>query len=85
MIACATVIEEMLPFLPEDITYELLEFGLHLIPTDLKKALQAKIDQASAEADILLLGYWFCSMAVIGLQATKAVWVIPRTDRPGDG
>ncbi len=80
VIACATVIEEMLPFLPDDVSHEVLDFGLHLNPAELKKALQAKIDQASAEADILLLGYGLCSMAVIGLQATKAALVIPRTD-----
>ncbi len=80
VIACATVIEEMLPFLPDDVSHEVLDFGLHLNPAELKKALQAKIEQASAEADILLLGYGLCSMAVIGLQATTAALVIPRTD-----
>ena len=80
VIACATVIEEMLPFLPEDVTHEVLDFGLHLNPAELRKALQEKIDQASEDADVLLLGYGLCSMAVIGLQATKAALVIPRTD-----
>jgi hypothetical protein len=80
VIACATVIEEMLPFLPDDVSHEVLDFGLHLNPAELKKALQEKIDQASAEADVLLLGYGLCSMAVVGLKATKAALVIPRTD-----
>ena len=40
VIACATVMEEMLPFLPADVSYEVLDFGLHLHPGDLKKALQ---------------------------------------------
>ena len=80
VIACATVIEEMLPFLPEDVTSDVLDFGLHLRPAELKKALQKKIDEASEQADVLLLGYGLCSMAVVGLHATTAHLVIPRVD-----
>jgi hypothetical protein len=80
VIACATVIEEMLPFLPEDVPYEVLDFGLHLNPASLKSVLQQKIDQASKDAEVLLLGYGLCSMAVVGLQAKDATLVIPRTD-----
>ncbi len=80
VIACATVIEEMRPFLPEDVTSDVLDFGLHLRPAELKKALQTKIDEASQQADVLLLGYGLCSMAVVGLHATTAHLVIPRVD-----
>jgi hypothetical protein len=80
VIACATVIEEMSPFLPEDVSSETLDFGLHLRPNELKKSLQEKIDQASQHADVLLLGYGLCSMAVVGLRATTAHLVIPRVD-----
>ena len=80
VIACATVIEEMIPFLPEDVPYEVLDFGLHLNPSELKSMLQKKIDKASEEADVLLLGYGLCSMAVIGLKASTATLVIPRAD-----
>lgn len=80
VIACATVIEEMLPFLPEDVPYETLDFGLHLHPNNLRETLQKRIDQASLRADVLLLGYGSCSMAVVGLKATTATLVIPRTD-----
>jgi hypothetical protein len=80
VIACATVIEEMLPHIPEDVSSEVLDFGLHLNPANLKIVLQEKIDEASESADALLLGYGLCSMAVIGLKATTATLVIPRTD-----
>jgi len=80
VIACETVIEEMLPFLPEDVPHEVLDFGLHIKPAELKKVLQEKIDEASQHADVLLLGYGLCSMAVVGLTATTATLVIPRTD-----
>jgi hypothetical protein len=80
VIACATVIEEMLPFLPADVPYETLDFGLHLRPEDLRESLQRKIEQSSPRADVLLLGYGLCSMAVVGLKAADATLVIPRTD-----
>ena len=80
VIACATVIEEMTPFLPKDISSETLDFGLHLRPSQLKSTLQDKIDAASEHADVLLLGYGLCSMAVVGLRATTAHLVIPRVD-----
>jgi len=64
VIACATVIEEMLPLLPAGVPYEVLDFGLHLIPENLKKVLQEKIDQASQQAEVLLLGYGLCGNAL---------------------
>lgn len=80
VIACETVIEEMLPFLPEEVSHEVLDFGLHINPSELKRVLQEKIDEASPKADVLLLGYGLCSMAVVGLKASTATVVIPRTD-----
>ena len=80
IIACATVIEEMLPLLPEGVTYEVLDFGLHLTPEKLRGQLQAAIDGASAEADTIILGYGLCSMAVVGLKANGCTLVVPRVD-----
>lgn len=80
VIACATVIEEMLPLLPSDVPYTVLDFGLHLNPAELKRSLQEQIDAASREAEVILLGYGLCSMAVVGLRASTATLVIPRTD-----
>lgn len=80
VIACATVIEEMLGWLPPEVEHEVLDFGLHLRPEGLRKALQERIDAASAQAEVLLLGYGLCSMAVVGLQARQAHLVIPRVD-----
>jgi len=81
VIACATVIEEMLPLMPPDLAYEVLDFGLHLIPGSLKTRLQEAIDAASADGyDTIILGYGLCSMAVVGLQARNCTLVIPRVD-----
>lgn len=80
VIACATVIEEMLPLMPSDMAYEVLDFGLHLRPENLRDTLQATIDAASTEADAIILGYGLCSMAVVGLKATHCALVVPRVD-----
>jgi hypothetical protein len=80
VIACATVIEELLPFLPADVPYEVLDFGLHLKPQELKRVLQEKIDEASRTAEVILLGYGLCSLAVVGLRATTATLVVSRSD-----
>jgi hypothetical protein len=80
VIACATVIEEMLPSLPSDAAYEVLDFGLHLTPDKLRTALQDSINAAGAGFDAIILGYGLCSMAVIGLTATNCTLVVPRVD-----
>ena len=80
VIACATVIEEMRSFLPPDVPYEVLDFGLHLKPQNLKVVLQEKINVASQDTDVVILGYGLCSMAVVGLKATTATLVVSRSD-----
>jgi hypothetical protein len=80
IIACATVIEEMLPYLPEGITYEVLDFGLHLVPNNLKTKLQGAIDASGEHFDTILLGYGLCSMALVGLRANQCTLVTPRVD-----
>lgn len=80
VVACATVIEEMLPLLPAEMQYEILDFGLHLHPGNLRDTLQQTIDAASQTADTILLGYGLCSMAVVGLTANNCTLVVPRVD-----
>ena len=80
VLACATVLEEVLPLLPEGMGYQELDFGLHLNPEELKLALQDAIDKASQEADTILLGYGLCSMAVVGLRANGCTLVVPKVD-----
>ncbi|MBN1315278.1 MAG: DUF1638 domain-containing protein [Anaerolineales bacterium] len=80
VIACATVIEEMLPCIPEGIGTRTLEFGLHTNPKALNVALQEAIDEAGKTADTVLLGYGLCSQAIIGLVSTDCRLVIPRVD-----
>ena len=62
--------------------YEILDFGLHLVPGTLKEKLQEAIDASCSFYDTLLLGYGLCSMAVVGLRrmAADCRLVIPRVD-----
>jgi hypothetical protein len=79
VIACATVIEEMAPRMPDAMAREVLDFGLHFRPGGLTAALQEVIDRSTGY-ESLLLGYGLCSRGVVGLRATTARLVIPRVD-----
>jgi len=80
VIACATVIEEMLLHLPPGMDYQVLNFGLHVNPEALRRALQEAIDASAASADTILLGYGLCSQAVVGLRANDCTLVVPKVD-----
>ncbi len=80
VIACATVIEEMLPIMPADVPYEVLDFGLHRVPGQLKLKLQEAADRGAAEAENVVLGYGLCAMAVTGLTANGCTLIVPRVD-----
>jgi hypothetical protein len=57
IIACATVMAEMLSIMPPGITYEILELRLHVDPAKLKQAIQKAIDAVSPSIKIIILGY----------------------------
>lgn len=80
VIACATVIEEMLPLLPPGVDYQVLDFGLHIDADKLRHTLQDTIDTSSGRVDTIILGYGLCSQAVIGLRANGCMLVVPRVD-----
>ena len=80
VMACATVIEEMLPLLPEGMDHQVFDFGLHVNPDKLRNTLQAAIDAVSGQYDIIILGYGMCSQAVIGIKANGCLLVCPRVD-----
>ena len=80
VIACATVIEEMLPFMPVDIAYATLDFGLHSNPDILRHTLQQAVDRVGKECDAIVLGYGLCAQAIVGLRAENSALVIPRVD-----
>ena len=80
LIACAAVIEEMLPFVPPNTSYEVLDFGLHTDPKSLRRALQNAINSSAPDVETILLGYGLCSQAVIGLRSGSCTLIIPRVD-----
>jgi hypothetical protein len=80
VIACATVIEEMLPLLPREVSHHVLDFGLHTDPARLRWALQQVIDEVDPAVDTIILGYGLCSQGVIGLKAAHSRLVVPRVD-----
>jgi hypothetical protein len=80
VIACATVIEEMMPHLPPDVKYKVLDFGLHVNPDALRNSLQEAIDKASITSETIILGYGLCSQAVVGLRANGCTLVVPKVD-----
>jgi hypothetical protein len=80
LIACAAVIDEMLPFIPSRMSHEVLDFGLHTNPKSLKRALQNAIDSSPTDIEIILLGYGLCSQAVVGLRSGSRTLIIPRVD-----
>jgi hypothetical protein len=80
VIACATVIEEMLPHLPPGVDYYVLDFGLHVNPEALKRVLQEAVDALATSAETILLGYGLCSQAVVGLRANEFTLVVPKVD-----
>jgi len=72
--------EEMRPLLPEDVEYQVLEFGLHTTPQDLNRRLQTEIDASVPGVETIVLGYGLCSKAVVGLYANNCTLIIPRVD-----
>lgn len=80
VLACATVMEEMLPLLPDDVEYEVLDFGLHLTPDKLRNSLQEAIDRSARHCSRIVLGYGLCSLAVVGLRAKTCTLIVPRID-----
>ncbi|MBM3127297.1 MAG: DUF1638 domain-containing protein [Chloroflexi bacterium] len=63
---------------PHTIDVELLRYGLHNTPADLRAQLQARIDATDAAYDAIVLVYGLCGQASAGLRARQTRIVIPR-------
>jgi len=80
VIACATVIEEMLVLMPPQLTYDVLDFGLHSNPDKLRTVLQGAIDAVPGSVETILLGLSLCAKSVVGLKSDRHTLVIPKAD-----
>jgi len=56
-----------------------LDYGLHVVPRNLKSAIQEKINQVDTPS-VIILGYGLCGNGLDGIQAGHHTLVIPRTD-----
>jgi N-methylhydantoinase A/oxoprolinase/acetone carboxylase beta subunit len=83
VIACAVLaadIEAVAGKLPVSFGTHYLPAGLHERPDELRRRLQAAIDEASgrAEWDRLVIGYGVCGRGTVGIQARGIPLAIPR-------
>jgi hypothetical protein len=78
--ACATVIEEMQPFLPDGMPNRVFDFGLHINPARLRENLQEAVHAEGGKYETILLGYGLCSQALVGIRASACRLVAPRVD-----
>jgi hypothetical protein len=80
VIACDVLRDQLEQLGPTPYAFVYLEQGLHRTPIKLRDELQKAI-YASAEYDLILLGYGQCSRAVIGLRAQgHQRMIIPKID-----
>ena len=63
---------------PHTIDVEILRYGLHDTPADLRARLQERINATDAEYDAIVLAYGLCGQASAGLRAQTTRVVIPR-------
>lgn len=78
--ACAIVLEEFRPVLPEEMPCHALDFSLHMNPDKLRHTLQESIRTKAINYHTIILGYGLCSHAVIGIQASCCRLIIPKVD-----
>jgi hypothetical protein len=57
---------------------QFLPWGLHTDPPELRRAVQAAVDQTADPVDAILLGYGLCSKGLEGITARQAPLVITR-------
>lgn len=87
VIACAVVMEEMLPLISGDMIQRTIDPGWHVSPRRLRSILQENIDElaescANEEDNLtILFGYGLCAQALVGIRAARnCTLAIPRVD-----
>ena len=83
VLTCA-VLEDEIAQLREGLDHivlvEILQQGLHNTPDELRRRLQAAIEQVetTTDAEVIVLGYGLCSRGIEGLHTTRCTLVVPR-------
>ncbi len=67
--------------LPDELTAEItfFDYGLHIVPKNLRQTLQQAIDSIE-QPSLIVLGYGLCGNGLDGINAGKHYLLIPRTD-----
>jgi hypothetical protein len=80
-IACRVFENVLEQYLPEELANRItfLDYGLHEVPRNLKKALQEQIDRIE-QASLIVLGYGLCGNGLHGIKAGQHTLLVPRTD-----
>lgn len=81
IIACAVFQHLIEKHLPEEIAAQVtfLDYGLHTVPKNLQKTIQATID-AITEPSLVVLGYGLCGNGLNNIHAGAHTLLISRTD-----
>lgn len=80
IIACRVMEPEIEALKKEDdhIATYYLDQGLHRTPAKMAGQVQARVDQADATADRIVLGYGLCSNGIVGVKARARGLIVPR-------
>jgi hypothetical protein len=62
----------------ENVEILYLDQGLHRTPQKMAGQVQTLVDQASNEADRIVLGYGLCSNGIVGVEARQQGLIVPR-------
>ncbi|MCB9421726.1 MAG: DUF1638 domain-containing protein [Ardenticatenaceae bacterium] len=81
VVACAVFQHLVEKHLPDGVAANVtfLDYGLHTVPKNLQKTVQATIS-AIAEPSLVVLGYGLCGNGLNNIQAGAHTLLIPRTD-----
>ena len=80
VMACETVIEDMLPIIPTGMRHQVFDFGLHVSPEKLRNTLQEAVNDVDDDVETIILGYGLCSQGIIGIKSERCTLVVPRVD-----
>jgi hypothetical protein len=80
-VACKVFEHSLEHYLPEEFANKItfLDYGLHEVPHNLKKALQEQIDRIE-QPSLIVLGYGLCGNGLHGIKAGRHTLLVPRTD-----
>ncbi len=81
VISCAVFQHLLEELLPQELAAEVsfLDYGLHLVPKNLRATVQKTINSVS-EPSLIVLGYGLCGNGLNGIEAGQHTLLVPRAD-----